>query len=72
MGLHVGWALDLMDADPDDNKPWAFSQKDKWDNAFRKVKEDEPLMLIVRSMCDPFSALQRLFNEPKQTRADVN
>ena len=25
MGLDAGWALDLIETDPDDNKPWDFS-----------------------------------------------
>ena len=71
MGLHAGWALDLVETDPDDNKPWDFFQKDKRDKALRKVKEDKPFMLIVSPMCGPFSALQSLLNYPKLKRADV-
>ena len=37
-------------------------QKHKRDKALRKVMEDKPFMLIVSSMCGPYSALQSVFN----------
>ena len=50
MGLHAGWALDLIETDPDDNKPWDFSQEDKRKKALHKVKVDKPFMLVVSPM----------------------
>ena len=71
MGLAAGWALDLTEVDPDDNEPWDFSKKEKRDKAMCKLKQDEPLMLIVSPMCGPFSQLQSLFNYPKQEHEHV-
>ena len=36
-----------------------------------KLKEGEPLMLIVSPMCEPFSELQSLLNYPKQENERV-
>ena len=71
MGLTAGWALDLTAVDPEDKKPWDFSMKDKRDKAASMLKRDKPLMLIVNPMCGPFSALQSLFNYPKQEHVDL-
>ena len=57
--------------DPDDNEAWDFSKKEKRDKAMRKLKQDEPLMLIVSPMCGAFSQLQSLFNYPKQEHEHV-
>ena len=47
MGLHAGWALDMVETDPGNNQPWDFVEKNKTDEALRNVKEDKCFMLIV-------------------------
>ena len=71
MGLRAGWALDLTQVDSEDGQPWDFSVKAKRVKALHKLKQDEPMMLIVSPMCGPFSALQSLFNYPKQEYEQV-
>ena len=40
VGLKAGWALDLIQADPDDRLPLDFSQQAKREKALRKLKEE--------------------------------
>ena len=71
MGLKDGWALDLTQVDPEDGRPWDFSDPGKQAKAKALLKSDEPLMLVACPMCDPFSQLNEVFNYPKQQKQDV-
>ena len=71
VGLKGGWAVDLTQVDPDDGMPWDLSIEAKQKKVMRKVKEDEPFMLISSPMCGPFSVLNASFNYPKMTTEEV-
>ena len=71
IGLRAGWALDLVEVDPEDGLPWDFSTQAKREKALRKIKTDKPFVLIASPMCGPFSALQSLFNYPKMRHEEV-
>ena len=71
LGLKPGFAYDLTQVDEDDGEPWDLSRPDKQAKVKRKLKTDEPMMLIMSPMCGPFSQLQSLFNYPKMKKADV-
>ena len=71
MGLRAGWALDLVEVDPEDGLPWDFSTQAKREKALRKIKTDKPFVLIASPMCGPFSALQSLCNYPKMRHEEV-
>ena len=47
MGLNAGWALDLVEVDPDDGQPGDFSKPDKRAKALKKVRDDKPILLII-------------------------
>ena len=47
LGLLPGFALDLLENDPYDNKPWDFRIKEKRDRAYWKVKKEKPFVLVV-------------------------
>ena len=62
VGLKGGWAIDLIQVDPDDGMPWDLSIPAKQQKVMRKVKDDKPFMLISSPMCAPFSVLNFSFN----------
>ena len=66
MGLSARWALDLVEVDPHEGMPWDFSKQDKRAKVFKIVQEDKRFMLISSPTCAPLSALQSLFNYPRQ------
>ena len=42
MGLHAGWVLDLVETDPDDNKPLDFLRKTRGTRRFARSKRTNP------------------------------
>ncbi len=69
-GLKPGYALDLTEDDPDDGRPWDFSDPDKRKKAKAKQDAEKPFMLVVSPMCGPFSTLQN-FNYSDMNSNDV-
>ena len=70
IGLQPGWALDLTEVDPDDQKPWDFRLDEKKAKAKKKVIEEKPYVLILCPMCGPFSSLQN-FNYVNKPESEV-
>ena len=62
--LLPGFALDLTVNDPEDGRPWDFSQADKREKARKMRREQKPYVLIGSPMCTAFCTFQKL-NEAK-------
>ena len=58
--LIPGFAFDLTNIDPYDNRPWDFSRRSKRLRAQRLLREQKPYMLIGSPMCRAFSTWQAL------------
>ena len=58
--LAPGFALHLTIVEPEDGKPWVFSQKEKRDKARRMQREQRPILRIGSPMCTHFSSWQYL------------
>ena len=71
MGLRAGWSLDLTTVDPDDGRPWDFSDPEKRAKARKMLERDGPVLLVVCPMCSAFSVLQELFNYPRMSAHHV-
>ena len=50
-------SLDLTEVDPDDGKPWDFTQADKKAKAKKRIIEEKPFLLIGCPPCIPFSTI---------------
>ena len=55
MGLTAGMSLDLSTCD-ENGVPWDFSKKERQDEARRRLREEEPALLVACPMCGPFSS----------------
>ena len=51
MGMRPGWSWDLTSVDPDDGKPWDFSDPKKRAKALKMLEQNGPAMLVVCPMC---------------------
>ena len=58
--LIPGFAFDLTNVDPYDNRPWDFSRRSKRVRARKLIREQKPYMLIGSPMCRAFSTWQAL------------
>ena len=58
--LNPGFALDLTVSDPEDGLDWNFDVKSIREKALRKLKVEQPMLLIGSPMCKAFSVLQGL------------
>ena len=59
--LIPGFALDLTTTD-EQGRRWDFNMKVMRDEAFRRVREEKPLLLVGSPMCTAFSTWQRINN----------
>ena len=60
-GILPGFALDLTTHDVD-GRHWDFNEAEMRERAWKKVKTEEPLLLIGSPMCTAFSAWQHINN----------
>jgi hypothetical protein len=58
LGIVPGMSLDLTTNDPDDGRPWDFSDPNKRKKALDKVLAKEALLVIGSPLCKSFSNLQ--------------
>ena len=61
-GLNPRWALDLQTVDPDDGEPWDFNNPAKRLKAVQLLERDQPDILMVGPICNPFSSLNLGWN----------
>ena len=54
-----GLVLDLTVNDPDDDKPWDFTQAAKREKVRGAIRTQQPFLLIGATMCKAFSARER-------------
>ena len=52
--------MDLTNVDPEDGKPWDFSQKEKRDKVRRMQRKPRPIFFVGSPMCTYFSSWQYL------------
>ena len=71
MSMIPGFALDLTQLDPDDNKPWDFNDPEKAAKAKQLIKDKKALLVIGSPMCSAFSQLQSI-NFSKMTKEEVD
>jgi len=58
MGLKPCWSLDLTTVDPDDGKPWDFTNPEKRQKVKELLERDKPALVVASPMCGPFSKWQ--------------
>jgi hypothetical protein len=68
--LVPGFALDLAVVDPDDSKPWDFSDCRPQDKAMKMVRTQPPYMVIGSQECKAFCTFMTL-NGPRSRNPEA-